>query len=190
MGLRALLKGGSNGDSDVVQAEKEGKTREIRMTVFPAEGGRPYIQDVEVDSQGTFELGDETEGTYKVARGSIWQEPDGKLRGLVNEANPLTISADTLSGQDVMHPSVFHAVAENNLWEQLDTINRRRGLWQSGLRWGLVVGILVVVGLQVWQIKTMGTGLEELEQAIRSLAGNLGGSGGGSGHQNIAPGGQ
>lgn len=180
MGLLPKLKGD---EADVPKAEKEGKAREVRFTVFPPEGGRPYVVDVDVDEQGLFELADDST-TYKVSPGSLWQEGT-HVRGLVNEGNPLTIHAETLVGDDIMDPRLVHGLVRNNLWTQLDEIQKRKSPWRSGTTWALMafgVGLILMI---LWQIRTMGEGFEQLARAIRSL-GSLGGGGGGT-HQDIAP---
>lgn len=169
-------------DQDVLKAEKEGKTREIRVTVFPEEGGPPYVADVEVDEQGLFELRDDST-TYKVSRGSLWQE-GAHVRGLVNEGNPKTISPETLNGSDAMHPRLMHGLVRNNLWTQLDEIQSRKSPWRSGTTWAMMAGGLALLLMILWQIKTIGDGFSQLADAIRSirLAGGRGGT-----HQDISP---
>lgn len=186
MGLLSKLKVDQSGD-DVVKASKEGKSREIRVTVFPSEGGRPYIVDVEADEQGHFKLGPERSVSYKVARGSVWQE-GGTLRAIVNEGNTQTLHADTFTGSDVITPKQFHVVAENNMWMQLDEIGKARSPWRSATTWGIFALAIVNALLIVWLIRTVGAGFEELQAALEGV--RIAGEAAGSGHQPISPGGR
>lgn len=170
-------------EQDVMEAKKEGKAREVRMTVFPTEGGPPYVVDVEIDEQGTFELAD-GKTTYVVQRGSLWQEGT-HTRGLVNEGNPQTISPSTLSGDDYgPHPRLLHGLVRNNLWTQLDEIQQKQNPWKSGMTWAAMAFGVGLILMLLWQIRTMGDGFAELADALRSL--NLPRGGGGN-HQDISP---
>lgn len=171
--------------SEVVRAVKKDKTPKLRVTVFPAEGGRPYIADVEPDDDGTFSIDDRY--TYQITRASVWEE-NGIPRTIVNERNPQTVNAYTLHGNDVIHPLMFHGVVTNNLWEQLHEIGKRKSPWRSASTWGFMILGLCIVLLLLWQVKTLGSGLDELREAVASLRLSTGAPVG-SGHQNIAPGG-
>lgn len=149
-----------------VRSSKEGKVRTLRVTVFPREGGRPYVVDVQPDEQGSFEIGDKL--TYQVARGSVWEE-QGVLRAIVNEGNPLTISAYTLVGDDSMNPTALHGIASNNLWIQLDALAKRKSMWKSAGTWGLMILGIVVCLLMLWNVKTTGDGFENIRNGLDAL---------------------
>lgn len=171
-----------------VRSSKEGKVRLLRVTVFPKEGGRPYVADVQPDEQGTFEIGDKL--TYQVSRGSVWEE-QGVLRTLVNEGNPKTISAFTLVGDDSMDPTALHGIASNNLWIQLDSLAKRKSLWKSAGTWGLMILGIVVCLLMLWNVKTTGDGFENIKNGLDGLQSpdsGLGTDAEEAGHQPIAPG--
>ncbi len=172
-----------------IQAAKEGKKRTIRATVFPREGGRPYITEVEPDDEGFFDIG---EMTYQITRGSVWDE-SGILRMIVNEGNALTINGHNLTGDSVIDPIVLHGVANNNLWTQFGELSRRKSAWKQASTWGFILIGVGVVLLLFWQIRTLGSGFEELRQALEGL--QLGGGEGQTptdaeeaGHQPISPG--
>ncbi len=170
-----------------VVASKEGKTRLLRVTVFPKEGGRPYVADVQPDEQGTFEIGDKL--TYQVARGSVWEE-QGVLRALVNEGNPRTISIYTLTGDDSMDPTALHGIASNNLWIQLDALAKRKSVWKSAGTWGVMILGVVLCLLILWNVKTTGDGFESLRSGLESLAAQQAAAptaAEAAGHQSIAP---
>lgn len=174
-----------------VRASKEGKTRTLRVTVFPKAGGRPYFADVTPDDQGTFDLQDKL--TYQVAHGSVWEE-DGILRSIVNEGNPNTISAFSLVGDDSMNPIALHGIASNNLWIQLDTLAKRKSVWKSAGTWGLMILGVILCLLILWNVKTTGDGFDNLKAGLDALHDSATAAGSsapieGSGHQNIAPGG-
>lgn len=184
-----------DGSGTVLQAVKTGKktkNRTLEAVVFPKEGGRPVVVTVEPDEDGLFKINKDHPGQYKVTRGSVW-ETAGKLYAIVNEGNPQTVNAYTLTGDDSFDPVALNGIASNNFWEQLDRINKRKSPWRQASTWGLfAIGILVILVL-VWQVRTTGSGLEELRTAIENM--NVGGGGGGetagggdgSGHQDIAP---
>lgn len=170
-----------------IRSTKEGKERTLRATIFPREGGRPYVVDVQPDEQGTFEIGDKL--TYQVTRGSVWEEA-GVLRTIVNEGNPRTISAHTLVGDDSLDPTALHGIASNNLWIQLDSLAKRKSVWKSAGTWGVMILGVVLCLLILWQVKTTGDGFENLKSAIDglSLGGEQAPPGTEAGHQPIAPG--
>ncbi len=172
-----------------VRAEKEGKTRILRVTVFPKEGGRPYVADVSPDEQGAFELQDKQ--TFQVARGSVWEE-NGILRAIVNEGNPKTISAFGLVGDDSMNPTALHGIASNNLWIQLDSLAKRKSVWKSASTWGIIAIGVTVCLLLLWQVKTIGDGFTSIQNGLNGLrtaseAAGPTSSQAAAGHNNIAP---
>lgn len=186
-----------------VTASKQGKKRTLRVSVFPKEGGRPYFADVEPTDKGMFTLVQDDPMTYKIQRGSVWEE-DGKLRAVVNEGNPLTVNAYTLVGDDSFDPVALNGVASNNLWEQYAEIARRKNAWKQASTWSFITLGVVFILVMIWNVRTTGAGFEELKDAIANLQlGSGGGDGGastgstpppsgdaaGSGHQPIAPGG-
>ncbi len=170
-----------------VRTAKEGKTRVLRVTVFPKEGGRPYVADVEPDEQGAFTIGEKL--TFKVARGSVWEE-QGVLRALANEGNPMTISAYTLVGDDSMDPTALHGIASNNLWIQLDTLAKRKSVWKSAGTWGVMILGVVVCLLMLWNVKTTGDGFDNIKNGLDALRAAQAPQTPSeqNGHQNIAPG--
>lgn len=177
-----------------VKASKETdkKTRILRVTVFPKEGGRPYVSDVNPDEQGTFELADKM--TYQVSRGSVWEE-GGILRAIVNEGNPKTVNAYGLVGDDSMNPVALHGIASNNLWIQLDALAKRKSVWKSASTWGIIAIGVTICLLLLWQVKTIGDGFTNIQHGLEALrtAGEAGAQAGGdaareaAGHNNIAP---
>lgn len=173
-----------------VRATKEGKTRVLRVTVFPKEGGRPFVADVSPTEEGAFDLADKQ--TYKVSRGSVWEE-NGVLRAIVNEGNPLTVNAYTLIGDDSMDPIALHGIASNNLWIQLDSLAKRKSVWKSAGTWGLMILGIVLCLLILWQVKTTGDGFDHVKSAIDafSASGHTTASASAqqaAGHNPIAPG--
>lgn len=175
----------SNMDSPV-KAIKQGKERTLRITVFPREGGRPYVADVTPSEEGVFDL--QEKQTYKVSRGSVWEE-NGVLRAIVNEGNPNTISAFSLVGDDTVTPTALHGIASNNLWIQLDSLAKRKSVWKSAGTWGIIILGVVFLFMMLWQIRTMGNGFESLQASLDGLrtAGSTAATQ--AGHQSIAPGG-
>ena len=173
-----------------VKVSKEGKKRTLRVTVFPQEGGRPYFADVAPDEEGAFELADKQ--TFKVVRGSVWEEA-GVLRALVNEGNPQTISAFSLTGDDSMNPIALHGIASNNLWIQLDTLAKRKSPWKSASTWGMIIIGVVVCLLMLWQVKTIGDGFSNIQHGLDGLKGVAPSKApdtsaqAAAGHNNIAP---
>lgn len=170
-------------EGEAPSVDEDRDTREIRLTVFPQGGGRPYVREVEVDEDGQFEL-EGKHGTWTLRPGSVWVE-GGVERALVHEERPETVNSETLAGSEVMHPDVFHGVAKNNLWVQLDEVSKRRTGWHNPQTWTVIVLGGVLCLLFLWQIKTMGDGFGELADAIRASF-----NAAGSGHQDIAPGGR
>lgn len=172
-----------------VKALKEGKTRILRVTVFPKEGGRPYVADVAPDEQGSFDLQDKQ--TFKVSRGSVWEE-NGILRAICNEGNPQTINAFGLIGDDSMNPTALHGIASNNLWIQLDTLAKRKSVWKSASTWGIIAIGVTVCLLLLWQVKTLGDGMSSIQHSLEGLraagaAPEPTTAQSAAGHNNIAP---
>lgn len=173
-----------------IRASKEGKNRLLRLTVFPKEGGRPYVVDVTPDEQGAFDLQDKL--TYQVSRGSVWEE-SGVLRAIVNEGNPKTVNAFTLVGDDSMDPTALHGIASNNLWIQLDALAKRKSVWKSAGTWGMMIIGVIFLLLMLWNVKTTGDGFDHVQGALHGLQGSSGASSdaaaaAAAGHSNIAPG--
>ena len=173
-----------------VRSSKEGKVRTLRVTIFPKEGGRPYVADVVPDEQGTFEIGEKL--TVQVARGSVWEE-QGVLRAIANEGNPLTINAYALTGDESMDPTALHGIASNNLWIQLDSLAKRKSMWKSAGTWGIMILGVVLCLLILWQVKTTGDGFDNIRSAINNLGADPTAQtpeqqAEASGHQPIAPG--
>ncbi len=170
-----------------VRSSKEGKVRTLRVTVFPKEGGRPYVADVQPDEQGTFEIGDKL--TYQVSRGSVWEE-QGVLRSIVNEGNPRTINAHALTGDDSIDPIAMHGIASNNLWIQLDSLAKRKSVWKSAGTWGIMILGVVFCLLMLWNVKTTGDGFENVRGGLEALQTQGNGTAQAAeqaGHQPIAP---
>lgn len=166
----------------IVKAVKKKAERRLNVFVYPAEGGAPYVAEVEPDEEGVFTL--ENSMDYKVQRGSVC-EYKGNLWAVVNEANPLTVNVHTLTGEGHMHPQVLHGIAKNNLWLQLTEIARRRNPWRSAGTWGLMALGVVLILVLAWQVKSTGDGFEQLKEAINGISLRASGSG----HQSISPGG-
>lgn len=168
------------------EADEDGEEAELRVTVFPESGASPYVRDVTVQPDGTFELDPEDGRSYKVSMGSVWTE-GGVDRAFVLEHAPATVCPAQIAGDDVLSAEDLHAVARNNLWMQLDEVSQRDNPWTNARAWAAVAGFAVLCLLLFWQIKTMGDGFEQLADAIRGA--QLSAPSGGSGHQDIAPGG-
>lgn len=147
---------------------KATKVRKLRATVFPQGGGSPYEQDVEPDDQGIFTLGESGKMSYTVTRGSVCTGLDGMMRIIVHEGNPQTINGSMLSGDPIMHPSVFHAAVNNNLLLQQAEAERNRGFWKQAGTYGLVIVGIVGLLMMLWQVKTIGGGLEGLQDAMQA----------------------
>ncbi len=151
----------------VMTTKKATKVPKLRATVFPREGGDPYVVDVNVDEGGTFTFKG-TNMTYIIQRGSVWKE-GGVYRCIVNEGNALTVSGHTLHGDDMVTPEIIHAIAENNLWEQHDDYAHRKSAWSQPQTWiSLTLGI-VFIGLAIWAIVKFGGGLSGIREAIDNL---------------------
>lgn len=178
--LKALSKLRVNGDDEVRELGKADKTRTVRAIFFPADGRNPYPVDVEVEPDGTFDIDDGRKG-YALAKGSVWREGT-RLYTIVNERNPQTVNADILTGRDIMHPIEFQGYTQNNLWCQLDEIARRKSQWRSATTWGLMLMGVGILLLLLWQVKTIGSGFEELRAALEGIGVTTGGT-----HQPIAP---
>lgn len=171
-----------------VRSSKEGKVRILRVTVFPKEGGRPYVADVQPDETGTFEIGEKL--TVQVARGSVWEE-NGVLRAIANEGNPQTINAYMLVGDESIDPTALHGIASNNLWIQLDALAKRKSVWKSAGTWGLMILGVVFCLMMLWNVKTTGDGFDNISNGLEGLKAAQGSDPGTpaeqAGHQPIAP---
>lgn len=180
MGLFSRLK--ADTEDQTPKADEDLEEREIRVTVFPTGGGRPYIRDVTVEHDGMFELEPESGECYKVARGSVWQEGTTE-RAIVHEDVPQTIGPGRLDGdgEPGLTPNQLHGVAENNFWIQLDEIARRKSPWKQGRTWAMLGLFAVLVLLIIWQIHTIGDGFEQLADALRNAEFARGS------HQDISP---
>lgn len=167
--------------------KKGGRTHKLRLTVFPDQGGRPYILDVEPDDQGLVQIGDDK--TFIITPGSVWEE-DGKLRAIINDSNPATVNPQVLSGDPIVSPEAINGIGNNNFIEQFMTLARKKSVWRQGSTWAFIAigcGILLML---LWQIKTIGDGLEQLEAAVRTVQVAAQNGATEAGHQRIAPGGQ
>lgn len=180
-------------DGQAVEAAEEGKALTLHVTVFPKEGGRPYTAEVEPDDEGYFDIGENKR--FKITRGSVWEE-SGIPRVIVNEGNPQTINAYTLTGDDSFDPVALHGVACNNLWMQLDTISKKKNPWKQASTWGMMALGVILILVMLWQIKTLSSGLEGVEEGLKNIQITAQGGPGPSqeaidaGHQPIAPGGR
>lgn len=177
-------------NNDVALAAKKNKASKLKVLVFEPEGGSPYTVEVAPDGD-TFEIPGKPL-TYKISRGSVWTEA-GVSRTVVNAANPQTISVHSLTGNDVFHPKIYNADINNNLAEQVARIARTKPVWARGTTWG-IVGMGLLMGLLMfWLIKTVGGGMEGLQDAIANMKlvvqqSSSGPAGNSSTHQPIAPG--
>lgn len=180
--MKSIFKPKADTSDQPPEVDEDRDTREIRVTVFPKGGGRPYIQDVEVDEDGQFEL-DGANGTWTLAPGSVWDE-GGTERAIVHEERPQTVDPNALTGNELMHPEVFHGAVKNNLWKQLDEVSRRRTGWSNPQTLTLILMGGALLLLILWQIKTMGDGFSELAHAIENARFVAEGT-----HEDIAPGG-
>lgn len=180
-----LMKAKVDTSEESVEVDEDREERVIRAVVFPEGGGQPYVKDVEVGSDGTFEL-EHKEGVFTIQPGSVWSE-GGTERCILHEERPMTVNPQMLAGEGVMSPETLHGIARNNLWVQLDEVSRRDSAWKNPQTYAFIImgGLLLL--LVFWQIKTTGDGFEQLADAIRSSGF---GGGGGSGHQDISPGGR
>lgn len=173
-------------------AAKKNKSSKLNVLVFDPEGGAPYTVEVHQED-GLFNLPGR-DLTYKISRGSVWIE-GGASRTCVNADNPQTINIHTLTGSDVFHPITLNGVAENNLVKQVVASAKTKPVWARASTWG-ILGMGLLMGLLLfWLVKTLGTGLEDLQQAIENIkitvqnTGSGGSSGNSTQHNRIAPGG-
>lgn len=151
----------------VMATQKASKVPKLRATVFPREGGDPYLVDVDVDEGGTFTFKG-SNMTYVIRRGSVWKE-GGIYRCIVNEGNAMTVSGHTLHGDDLVTPEIVHAIAENNLWVQHDDFVNRKSPWAQPQTWILMSLGVVFIGLAIWAIVKFGGGLSGIREAIQQL---------------------
>jgi hypothetical protein len=180
----------SNG---IDQTAKNQKNLKIRVAVYTRSRGS-YEEDVVTQENGTFTLKD-TNLTYTVARGSVRRGLDGLLHTNVLEDHPQTIDIHILRGNPVIHPRVTNSIATQNYWAQWSDWARRLGAWKSATTWGLMgLGITMLL-MMFWMVKTVGTGFEDVGNAMNNLAEAMRANGGGAstpaaqaGHQPIAPG--
>lgn len=186
MGLLNRLKPKVDTESDSPEAREDDDERRIRVTVFPSDGGKPYIRDVEVDDDGLFALDQDSGAKYMLTRGSVWVE-GGVERAVVCEESERTVNPSSLVGDDIMSPRTLHGIAERNLLAQWDDLQRRRGFWTQGSTWLMITLAVTFLVMVLWQIKTVGDGFEQLADAIRAAELSTGGS---ARHQPIAPGGR
>lgn len=173
------------------KTQRADKPTRIRCIVYPRNGGAPYYEDVEPE-KGYLTLEDSSL-SYSIAPGSVWREPDGRYRTIINEGNPQTIHAASLVGDDALTPEALHGTIWNNLWWQYDDETRSRSPWVRAGMFSLGIFAVLLLGVMVWAIFSIGGDLESIRQALEGIEVN---SGRGpstaaeqAGHQDIAPGG-
>lgn len=149
-------------------ATKPVKARSLRATIYPQGGGQPYEQDVAVAEDGTFDLGEAM--TYKVTKGSVCLGLDGISRTIVHEGNPQTVNVAMLQGDLILHPSVLHAVAHNNLLKQQADLESQRGVLGAVKTWGTMILVVCGILVLVWMTRTIGSGLEGIADALSTMA--------------------
>ncbi len=171
-----------------IRTTKPRKATKLRVTMF-SEGVKPHVLDVKVTDNGTFIIDNRM---YVIAPGSVWQE-SGIYRAVCHDRNPLTIHAQSLTGDDMVTPEVMHGVGNNNLWEQQDNYGTRKSPWSKPVTWIGTGLALVFIGVIVWLGLMFDGNMEGIEQALKGLsieineASNQAGNGAGTGHNNIAP---
>lgn len=156
------------GNGPISVAAKSDKRAKIIAMVYPPGGGDPYEEEVSIEENGTFTL-KKTNLTYHVSPGSCVRCIDGKRRTVVRQDNTETVNVALLNGDNVMHPIVFNGVANNNYWRQWQDWVRRQAQWKSATTWGLMALGVCGVLLVLWQIKTIGGGLEGVQDALHNL---------------------
>lgn len=177
---------------DRALAVRKGKASKLTVLVFEPEGGAPYTVEVQ-PQEGTFQLPGK-ELSFRITRGSVWIE-GGTARTCINAGNPQTVNIHTLMGNDVLHPAVYHGDINTNLAVQVTRAAKTKPVWARGTTWAIGMLGLALVALMFWQIKTLGGGFQEIADAFQNLKivveqrAQDAASGGGSGHQDIAPGG-
>lgn len=171
--------------------KKKEKRTKLRVTVFPP-GGNAYPEDVESDETGRFKL-EGLDGQHKIAKGSVWKDPDGLMRALVRTDLVETINIRSLNNDPIMDPESYNWDLENGLSRDLMAWSNKGKWWQNGHAWGNVFLLLAIAGLLFWHVKVtgdMGEAIREMGQALVDAWRNGPGSTSSGGmHQNISPGG-
>lgn len=168
------------------------KLNHITVIYFPP-SGVPYEEEVEPDMDLSFSIvpGE----SHVIVAGSVWTRSDGKACTMARHGITQTLDARTLAGDTICPPSVAHHIINNNQIRQFDDISKRRNLWKQGSTYAYIAMGIIALLLFFWNIKTIGSGLGDLEDAMRMFtdsvadAGSSSGTGSSSGHNNIAPGG-
>ena len=164
---------------------KKGADRKLRVLVYPRDGSRPYLLDVDVDEHRRFQPIDGQ--TVTIIPGSVTQE-DGRDRAVWVEGDPCTLDVASATGKPPFGAEAADAMIHNNYILQLHNLENRRPLWKQGAAWAIgILGIIAVL-VMVWGVVQVGSGFEDLADALRGLQINAAG-GDPSTHQRIAPGG-
>lgn len=145
---------------------KKDRAAKMVVQVFEPEGGAPYIVEVQ-PKKGNFTLPN-SEQMFKITRGSVWIEA-GVARTCVNTGNPQTVNIHTLTGTDVFNPVSYNADMNNNLAEQVARIAKTKPIWARSTTWGLLGSAVVLGLLMFWLIKTVGSGLEDIQTALEGV---------------------